>query len=263
MEFLLLAALLFIPLERLMALRPQQPVLRRAWLNDLVFWVANGQIIAVALTAFVTGVIVASGWLVGPSVHASVAAQPYWLQFIEALILSDCGFYLAHRSFHEVPWLWRFHAIHHSIEELDWFAAARVHPLDQIITKGMSLGPIFALGFSDVVIGAYLVLYSWLTVLVHGNVAIRFGPLRWILASPEFHHWHHGKDPEARDRNFAALLPLLDVVFGTLHMPRGRMPSAYGSDTPTPQNYLAQLAHPFRRNSGISVAAPVGRGDPR
>jgi sterol desaturase/sphingolipid hydroxylase (fatty acid hydroxylase superfamily) len=250
-----LTALIFISLERVLAIRPEQKMLRRGWFNDLVYWVVNGHIISFFLAAFVTCIVFTTSWLVPESVHATVAAQPYWLQFIEALVLSDIGFYFTHRAFHAIPVLWKFHAIHHSIEELDWLAAARVHPVDQIMTKGASLLPVFALGFSDVVIGAYMLLYSWQSVLIHSNVRINFGPLRWLLASPEFHHWHHSKDRQARDRNFAGQLPLLDVIFGTLHMPLGQRPTAYGIDAPMPENYLSQLAHPFR--SAVDSASQV------
>jgi sterol desaturase/sphingolipid hydroxylase (fatty acid hydroxylase superfamily) len=259
MEFLkgiLLTAVIFFPLERVLSMHPGQKMLRRAWFNDLVYWIVNGQIIGLSLAALVSGVVLASGWLLGPTVHEAVAAQPYWLQFIEALILSDIGFYFTHRAFHAFPSLWRFHAVHHSIEELDWLAAARVHPIDQIITKGVSLLPVFALGFSDAVIAAYMTLYAWQSVFIHSNVNIKFGPLRWILASPEFHHWHHSKDVETRDRNFAGQLPFLDVLFGTLHMPPGQLPKSYGIDAPMPQNYLLQLAYPFR-----AAADPVNQDE--
>lgn len=255
MEFLLhilLTAVIFIPLERVFALKPDQKILRRAWFNDLVYWVANGQIIGLVLAVVVSGIVLASGSLVGPTIQGAISEQPYWLQFVEAVILSDLGFYFTHRAFHTFPWLWRFHSIHHSIEELDWLAGARVHPIDQIVTKGISLLPIFALGFSDAVIGAALLLYTWQSVFIHSNTSIKFGPLRWILASPEFHHWHHSKDREARDRNFAGQLPFLDVLFGTQHMPLDQRPTAYGLDTPMPQNYLLQLAHPFRVASDLA-----------
>jgi len=267
MEFLktfLLIALIFIPLERILTLRPEQKMLRRNWLNDLVFWVANSQIIGLSLASIVSLTVIGSGWLIGDSVHAAVASQPAWLQFIEALLLADLGFYLAHRAFHAFPWLWKFHAVHHSIEELDWLAAARVHPVDQIITKGVSFLPVFVLGFSDIVIGAFMTLYAWQSVLVHSNVKLKLGPLRWLLASPEFHHWHHSKDQQARDRNFAGQLPILDVVFGTLHMPAGERPTAYGLDKPMPQNYVLQLAYPFRDTANLDNPAesPSGAATP-
>jgi sterol desaturase/sphingolipid hydroxylase (fatty acid hydroxylase superfamily) len=265
----LLTAVVFVPLERVLAMYPEQKVLRRAWFNDLVYWVVNGQIIGLALAAVTSAVLLGSSRLLDPSVRQAVAAQPVWLQFVEAVILSDIGFYLAHRSFHVFPLLWRFHAVHHSIEELDWLAAARVHPIDQIVTKGASLLPVMALGFSDAAIAAYFFLYAWQSVFIHSNVKVPFGPLRWVLASPEFHHWHHSKDVNARDRNFAGQLPFLDVLFGTLHMPSGQLPLAYGIDAPMPQNYLLQLAHPFRaaadpvnQDEGKNVAsAPIALPD--
>jgi sterol desaturase/sphingolipid hydroxylase (fatty acid hydroxylase superfamily) len=243
---ILLTALIFVPLERMLARHPEQRVFRRGWMNDMIYLLLNGQVILFCLGILVIGMIMTAGWLVPVSVRGAVAGQPYWVQIVEVIVLADIGFYFAHRAFHEVPWLWRFHAIHHSIEELDWLAATRVHPLDQIVTKGFSLLPVFTLGFSDVAIGAYMILYGWQSVLIHSNVRINFGPLRWLLASPEFHHWHHSRDREARDKNFAGQLPLLDVLFGTLHMPRGQMPSKYGLDRPIPATYPAQLLYPFR-----------------
>jgi sterol desaturase/sphingolipid hydroxylase (fatty acid hydroxylase superfamily) len=117
--------------------------------------------------------------------------------------------------------------------------------VDQILTRGASLLPVVALGFSEWSIGVYALLYHWQSFLIHANIRIGFGPLRLLFASPEFHHWHHSSDREARDRNFAAQLPLLDALFGTLHMPRGQMPTAYGLDQPMPQRYALQLLYPF------------------
>jgi sterol desaturase/sphingolipid hydroxylase (fatty acid hydroxylase superfamily) len=117
------------------------------------------------------------------------------------------------------------------------------------LLRRSSLLPVLALGFSDAVVAVYMVLYTWQSVLLHSNVRICFGPLRWILASPEFHHWHHSKDHEAVNKNFAGQLPFLDLFFGTAHMPRGRRPTAYGIDQRIRQNYLYQLVHPFRPGS--------------
>lgn len=244
---LLLTAVIFIPLERLLALRTEQRTFRRGWLNDLIYLLVNGQLIGLALGTLTVGIILVANTLMPSGVQSAVSSQPYWLQFIEVLVLSDLGFYFAHRAFHEIPWLWKFHAIHHSIEELDWLAGARVHPIDQILTKGCSFLPVFSLGFSEPVIAASIIFYGWQSVFLHANLRIKFGPLRWLLASPEFHHWHHSKEREARDKNFAGQLPLLDLVFGTHHFPIDRMPEKYGIDEPLPATYLAQLAHPFRR----------------
>ena len=242
----LVIALIFVPLERLLARHPEQRVFRRGWINDTIYLLLNGKVTSFCVGFLIIGVTMTAGWLVPVSVRAAAAGQPYWIQIVEVIVLADTGVYFAHRASHAVPWLWRFHAIHHSIEELDWLAAARVHPLDQIVIKAFSLLPAFALGFSDVAIGVYMILYGLQSVLSHSNVRINFGPLRWVLASPEFHHWHHSRNRETRDKNFAATLPLLDALFGTLHMPRGQMPNECGLDQPIPATYPAQLLHPFR-----------------
>jgi sterol desaturase/sphingolipid hydroxylase (fatty acid hydroxylase superfamily) len=242
---ILIAAIIFIPLERLFAVRSKQKLFRRGWANDLFYLLANGFLIKMGLVVIIVAAAGLSNWLVPASIKVMVSSQPYWLQFAEILVVADLGFYAAHRAFHAVPWLWNFHAIHHSIEELDWLAGARVHPIDQIFTKGTSIALILAPGFSEWSIAAFAALYQWQSIFVHSNFRIKFGPLRYLLASPEFHHWHHARDPEARDKNFAGQLPFLDAIFGTLHMPAGAMPENYGSDQSVPRRYVAQFLYPF------------------
>jgi len=244
LKVIFITVVVFIPLERLFAMHPQK-VFRRNWGNDLIFLFVNGILIKLGLLAVVVAVIFAAAWIVPASFQDVVGGLPYWVQIPAVIVLSDLGFYWTHRMFHAVPWLWRFHSIHHSIEELDWLAAARVHPVDQILTKGVSLIPLFALGFSEWAIGIFALLYQWQAVLIHSNVRVGFGPLRFLFASPEFHHWHHSNQREARDRNFAGQLSLLDVLFGSLHLPRGQIPTTYGLDRPMPQRYVPQLLYPF------------------
>src|SRR6266704_4583348 len=139
----LLIALIFVPLERMLGRHPEQRVFRRGWVNDMIYLLLNGQIVVLSLGSLIIGMIMTAGWLVPVSVRAATAGQPYWLQIVEVIVLADLGVYFAHRAFHALPWLWRFHAVHHSSEELDWLAATRVHPLDQIATRGISLLPVF------------------------------------------------------------------------------------------------------------------------
>ena len=73
-----------------------------------------------------------------------------------------------------------------------------------------------------------------------------FGPLRWLVASPEFHHRHHVDDAELYHNNFAGQLPLVDWLFGTLHMPKGVWPERYGVAGEMPSGYLAPRGEPFR-----------------
>jgi len=258
------AAFAFIPLERLFAARKGQKLLRDGWADDLVYVFINGIVIRIGLIIAVFAILALSALVVPASLRAAIAGQPLWLQAIEVLLLADLGFYLAHRAFHAVPALWRLHRIHHSIEEMDWLAAARVHPIDQIITKSASLLPCFALGFSEWAIGAFAIAYHWHSLLLHSNVRLGFGPLNWLIASPQFHHWHHAQDREAWDRNFAGQLALWDFIFGTAHLPRGRRPKAFGVADPVPAGYAAQLLHPFRRRGfplrARDTAAAPGNG---
>jgi sterol desaturase/sphingolipid hydroxylase (fatty acid hydroxylase superfamily) len=244
---LLLVCLIFVPLEQLLALRPDQKIFRRGWLTDVGHVFATGLLVKFGLALAVLAISLAAGHLIPAKLRAAVAAQPVWLQFTEIVLLADLGFYLAHRAFHAVPVLWRIHAVHHSIEELDWLAAHRVHPIDQILTKTASFLPVFALGFSLEPFLLFALIFRWQALLIHSNVRIGYGPLRWIIASPQFHHWHHANCPETLDKNFAGQLPIWDLLFGTLHLPRGRMPQRYGTDDPVPRSYLAQLAYPFMK----------------
>lgn len=168
---------------------------------------------------------------------------------MEIFIIADTGFYLAHRAFHAFPVLWRFHSIHHGIKELDWLAAHRVHPVDQIATMTASLLPVFALGFSGPAIIVFAVVYQWQSLLIHSNTKIPFGPLRWIFASPQFHHWHHGNQPEAYNTNFAGQLPFIDLLFGTFYLPGNRTPEKYGIDEDLPAYYHQQFIYPFIKES--------------
>jgi sterol desaturase/sphingolipid hydroxylase (fatty acid hydroxylase superfamily) len=247
----LLAGVIFIPLEQFFPLHAGQRTFRRWWRNDVIYVIANGALIRVALGTGMVAILAISGWLVPAGLRAAVAHQPCWLQVVEAVILADLGFYIAHRMFHSVQWLWRFHAIHHSIEELDWLAAVRVHAFDQAVTKGASILPLLALGFDTGAITISSGIYFWHSLLLHANVRMTFGPLRWLIASPVFHHWHHAARPDAHGQNYAGQLPFLDKLFGTQHMPEGQLPDRYGVDASVPSGYLSQLLYPLKGDRSV------------
>jgi len=241
---LVVLAAIFIPLERLFALRPQG-VLRSGWRTDLVHFVVNNVLANLALVVPVIVVGLGLRAAVPSALHHDIAGQPGWLQFVEAFLLAEVCGYAAHRAAHQVPLLWRFHKVHHSIREMDWLAAAHLHPLDSVWTRSCVVLPLFALGFSRATFGGFLVFTTFQAIFIHANVRFRFGPLRWVVATPEFHHWHHSNLPEAYNTNFAGEFPWIDALFGTLYLPKGRMPSQYGIDEEQPPGYLRQLAWPF------------------
>lgn len=258
---ILTIAVIFIPVERLIPLRRKQKLLRRDFYNDLFYLFFNRIPILIGVS-FVIGTgltMVRAG--VPDAIGQAVRAQPLWVQAAEVIVLADIGFYFAHRMFHAVPFLWRFHAVHHSIEEMDWLAAHRVHPLDQITVTVFSMTPVFLLGFSEMAVLVYAVIYQWQSLLIHSNVRIDFGPLKWFFASPQFHHWHHANQREAYDKNFAGQLPFLDILFGTLFLPKDlRHPDRYGTDDPVPHLYHQQVIYPFTAQANPARRAQESDG---
>lgn len=243
---LLVLGLVFIPLEAVFALR-RQPLFRRGWQTDLKhFFVSHAGVQLLSFASMIPAQALFAWAVQWPFQHA-VAAQPVWLQLLQMIVLVDLATYWVHRAFHHVPWLWRFHAVHHSSEHMDWLAGSRMHPVDVLVTRAAAFVPVFVLGFAPAALYAYLVFVSFHAVFIHANLLWRFGPLRWWLSTPEFHHWHHASDAEGLDKNFAAFLPLWDRLFGTAHLP-GHWPRRYGTTgTPLPEGYVGQLAYPFRR----------------
>jgi sterol desaturase/sphingolipid hydroxylase (fatty acid hydroxylase superfamily) len=252
---ILILLLIFVPLERLIPNRRDQRILRRGWLNDTVYLLFNSIIIRVGAVLTLGFALANTRALVPAGLTGSIAALPLWAAAPLAIMVADVGFYAAHRLFHAVPFLWRFHAVHHSIEELDWLAAHRVHPVDQIFSSLCSALPLALLGFSTEAIAAYGAIYLIQSHLIHSNVRLSFGPLQWVFASPKFHHWHHANEPEAFGHNYSGQLLFMDWLFGTLRIPDA-MPSRYGTDLPVPRIYPLQLLWPLTRPER-AVAIPA------
>lgn len=255
---LLLAAAIFTSIERRWPAIPGRSAWRRPGrFTDIAYWLfvpfLNRAAIAAATVIAVLPIALALGAPLGPRFDAWVAArrtgvslQPAWAQAIEILILADLIGYWTHRLFHRRP-LWRFHAVHHATRDLDWLSAARVHPVNEALSRAASVVPLFALGFRGEVLAGVTPLLAFYAVAVHANLRWTYGPLRYILASPAFHRWHHAADIEARDKNFAGLFPVWDLLFGTFYMPVGVSPRGFGVEEEVPDGLIAQLAWPFRR----------------
>jgi lathosterol oxidase len=242
---LLVLALVFVPLERGFALVREQRILRTGWRTDLAHFLASHLLVqALALLTLAPAQLLFAP-LASPGLRSAVAAQPLAAQVLAAIALADLFQYAVHRAFHALPWLWRFHAVHHSSTAMDWLAGSRLHLVDVVVTRAVSFVPLFLAGFSRPALVAYLVFVSFQAVFLHANLRLRFGPLRWVLATPEFHHWHHALEPV--DRNFAVHLPCIDRIFGTAWLPGG-FPRRYGvAGDPVPEGWYRQLLWPFAR----------------
>ena len=244
---LIVYSAVFIPLERLFARLPEQGIFRPSWRTDLTYFFVSALLVQVTTILTLKPAMVLFDWAVVPGVQEQIRALPGLIQFVLLIVVADFTQYWVHRAFHAVPMLWRFHAIHHSADHMDWLAGSRLHLVDVAVTRGLTYVPIYLLGFADGPLFAYLVVVSAQATFIHANVRFAFGPLKYLVATPQFHHWHHAAEAEAIDKNFAVHLPIIDMVFGTAHLP-DRWPAAYGisgGDTPPP-GYFRQLWWPFR-----------------
>jgi lathosterol oxidase len=241
---LLVLALVFVPLERAFARVRSQRILRFGWRTDLAHFFVSHLLVQVLALLTLAPAGLLFGGIVSPRLQAWVAGQPVLLQFVLALSIADLFQYGVHRAFHAVPWLWRFHAIHHSSHAMDWLAGSRLHLLDVIATRAVTFVPLFVLGFAPSALMAYLIFVAFQAVALHANLRFGFGPLGWLLATPAFHHWHHAVSPV--DKNFAIHLPVIDRLFGTAHEPGG-FPERYGiAGDPVPEGWGSQLVWPLR-----------------
>ena len=242
----LLLAVLFVPLERFWPLHREQSVFRPGWTTDGIYLFVSHLLVQVSTLLTLMPARLLFAWAVHPSVQRTVQSQPALLQFVECVFVADFTEYWVHRLFHRTRWLWRFHAVHHSSTSMDWLAGSRLHIVDVVLTRGLTFVPLFLLGFDTGPLYAYLVFVSFHAVFIHANVSWRFP--RWveaIIVTPRFHHWHHGAEAVAIDKNFAVHLPWIDRLFGTYYAPVGQWPAEYGiAGNPVPDGYLAQLAYP-------------------
>jgi sterol desaturase/sphingolipid hydroxylase (fatty acid hydroxylase superfamily) len=257
---LLLVVVLFaavVPFEKLFPRHRQR--LRRAGLTtDLAYALSQPALAAASLVVGLTVGVASLAWVPGLVLRPAVAALPGPARAVAAVVLFDLALYWVHRWSHEVPFLWRFHSVHHSSEQMDWISAVRVHPLD-----GALLAPVlvflFAAGFSPRVSGALAITQAVIGLFLHANVRWRWRPLHKVVITPEFHHWHHANEAECLNTNYSVFLPAWDLLFGTYFMPRHRRPMVYGVSEAVPTTFVEQLRHPLRglRNPTIALRHPV------
>jgi sterol desaturase/sphingolipid hydroxylase (fatty acid hydroxylase superfamily) len=259
---LVLVGAAMIVLERWRPSVRGQRLLRRGWLLDIAYWFftpfvtravsRGGVIVAVVILALMLGWKLDKETLVAG--FGPIGAQPKWLQAVELIVLLDLIGYWMHRMFHGRR-LWPYHAIHHSSEDLDWLSAVRLHPVNDLISRIVPAIIVLLLGFSPIVLASALPFFAIYAILLHANVDWDFGRLRTVMASPTFHRWHHTSEAEGRDKNFAGLLPIWDILFGTYYMP-GHAPTHFGAGEPVPSTLWGQLVWPLRRSrQGLPAGA--------
>mgnify|MGYP000120424808 CR=1 FL=1 len=244
---LLLLPLLFavvVPFEKLFP-RHRQRIRRPDLGTDIGYALAGGLLNAVGLIVAIPVAVLSLAWIPGLALRPIVAMVPPAVTPILGLVLFDLAIYWTHRWYHEVPILWRFHAIHHSTERLDWVSGFRNHPLDGTLIAPAAVF-LLAAGFSGEVTGALAVIQVIVGIFLHANVRWRLRPLHKVVITPEFHHWHHANEPGAINSNYSVFLPAWDILFGTYFMPDDRRPQRYGVAEYIPKGIVDQLRHPLR-----------------
>ena len=243
---LLGSTLIFVFIEKLFALRKDQPVFRAEWQTDFHHFIVNHMAVGFMLLATNLLVHKLFGWAAQDGVRFWVQQLPFAAALFLIVLVADLAQYGVHRAYHEVPLLWRLHAVHHSVKSMDWLAGSRQHVVEVIITRTLVLAPIYVLGFGKEVIDAYILIVGFQAVFNHANVSVRLGPLRYVIATPNFHHWHHSQDQEALDKNYAAHFAFLDHFFGTAVQSDREWPARYGVvGDYVPKGFWRQLLFPF------------------
>ena len=235
----------------------------RGLLVDMCYWIALQCLapyfrmglmvaIAVACMAFVSAAdlndYISNG-------RGPISVFSFWSQAALYLVASDFLLYWTHRAFHGVR-LWRYHAIHHSAEDVDWTTAYRFHPVNICFHTYMVDVIMLYLGVAPAVMLTLVPFQTMTAMFVHANLNWTLGPLKYVMATPVFHRWHHTGPDEGGNSNFASTFAVWDVLFRTFYMPPGKLPAHYGVDDPQfPPGFLGQLAYPFTRPAATAGAA--------
>ncbi|MEI9885295.1 MAG: sterol desaturase family protein [Rhizomicrobium sp.] len=223
---------------------------KRGLVTDLCYWFIVPVVtryarigFTVLLTVYLLGIDTADGLVAFfDHGHGPLSRLPFWWQLGLYLIASEFCLYWLHRAFHSAR-LWRFHAVHHSSEDIEWISASRFHPVNLIFGTVAVDVIALMLGFtSDIflIMGPFNALTSgW----VHANLDWTLGRFKYVFAGPVFHRWHHARDHVGV--NFAGTFSLFDVMFGTFYMPQGALPKDYGiDDAAMPQSFGKQMLYP-------------------
>jgi sterol desaturase/sphingolipid hydroxylase (fatty acid hydroxylase superfamily) len=244
---LLGSTMIFVLIEKMFPLHKKQAVFRAEWQTDFTHFIVNHFLVGLILLTVNFLIHRFFNWAVFPPLQQAIQAMPFWLELFVIILVADLVQYGTHRAYHEVPFLWKFHSVHHSAKSMDWIAGSRMHILELIATRVSVLGVIYVLGFSKEVIDLYIIIVGFQAVFNHANVNLPWGPLKYFIVTPDFHHWHHSSEQEALDRNYAAHFAFIDYAFGTAVKSDRRFPEKYGVlGDYMPSGFVKQQWFPFR-----------------
>ncbi len=252
--WLLVVSLFCWILERLWPWRKQQKAFRKGIGQDFFWLIFNGHYAGILLAYISSWLILQlnhflSDWQIPTpeSIHL-LATTPLWLQFVVFLVSKDLLEWCVHNLLHRVPWLWEFHKLHHSIEELDWIGNMRFHWMEIVVYKSLTYLPLVMLGVDGRVILWIAVVSTLIGHMNHSNLKISWGPLRYLINSPRMHVWHHDVILRGEHgKNYGIVFSLWDWLFGTAYMPPEGQPQKLGFESMEkfPRGLLPRLIYPL------------------
>lgn len=243
-------------IERVSA-REETPLATR-W-SGLMFW-----IVWIPVSSLTT-LLLKQLWAalgVPPLLTANAVAAMGWAGPLAAIgsvllgiVVADFFGYWHHRIQHR--WLWRFHAVHHSVRELNavnsYHHASEAFFSTFIITIPLSL---LAVDYGETPV--LVSLFVWFQVVfLHSPSRLSFGPLRHIVADNRYHRIHHSLEPAHFDKNFAITFSFWDRLFGTLHDPEpGEWPAVGLAQIDQPRTLREWLDLPLRYSQQGNATQP-------
>jgi sterol desaturase/sphingolipid hydroxylase (fatty acid hydroxylase superfamily) len=246
---LLLMTIIFIPIELFFPKNKEQTKFHAEWRTDLIYFIISHLFIQVFGIISQKPAILFFGWIGLDKVHLWIQQLPFLIALVLTFVVTDLFQYWAHRIFHNHVYLWRFHSVHHSTQHMDWLAGSRTHFVDIFFTRAMAFVPLYVLGFPPAVFNIYIVFIAIHAVLIHSNTRINFGFIKYIFATPQYHHWHHCEDPKHYGKNFATVFPFIDMIFGTYYLPGNVWPEGTGvHESQFPKGFIKQTIYPFTKS---------------
>ncbi|WP_419863517.1 sterol desaturase family protein [Candidatus Poriferisodalis sp.] len=174
---------------------------------------------------------------------------PVWLQAALMLVVADFFRYWLHRAFHRLPFMWRWHAVHHSPHRLYWLNVGRFHPAEKAVQYCVDALPFVLVGVGTEVLAAYFVFYALNGFYQHSNCDVRLGWLNYLISGPELHRWHHSELPAESDHNYGNNLIIWDLLFGTRFLPADSAVGRLGLlNRDYPKGFVAQMRTPLIRS---------------
>jgi sterol desaturase/sphingolipid hydroxylase (fatty acid hydroxylase superfamily) len=243
----------FFVIDLILVKKPRRKILQKSMLVDTYYWFFNSMgtnrlidVITVAVLTLVASYLNVDQHSLFMDGFGPVSKLPFWLIVAFALFIGDFTDYWTHRALHSHKNLWPIHAIHHSSTKLNWMSNVRMHPINTIIAHLSKSFVLIILGFPLAATWTYLMAVLCLSFFIHTDTKINLRALRYFIATPLFHQWHHSTENEAMDKNFAGIFPVFDLIFGTFYMPKRKIPAVYGLiRADVTESFIYQLAHPI------------------